>query len=353
MRIDIACGGTGGHTFPGVATAFELRRRGHDITLWLAGKGVEHQTAQGWDGPVQAVNVHASGGSLGGNLGSVMRLALAVVPAWRKLRRNRPDVMLAMGSYACVAPALAARLSCIPLILHEANVVPGAAVKLLSRFARETATHFEETARYLPGCRCAHTGFPVRPEFLSVQRQSHEGFTLLVAGGSQGAHALNECVPEALEHLKSRGLSCRVIHLAGTRDCDTVASRYDAAGISHDTRAFMPDIWNAYASADLAVMRAGAATCAELAICGLPALLVPYPYAARDHQRANAQVLASADSVDVIDQNALSSRWLADYLEKYIREPHRLVARREALARLAVPDAASRLAERIEALGGI
>ncbi len=352
MRIDIACGGTGGHTFPGVATAQVLRGQGHAVRLWLAGRGVEELSARGWDGPVQSIRAAGLTGSGVARLRAVAGLGAAVVPSVRQLRCDRPAVLLAMGSYACVAPALAARLCGIPLILHEANAVPGAAVRLLSRLARETATGFAETARHLPGRRCHVTGFPVREAFRGLEHRAHDRFTLLVAGGSQGAHALNTCIPPALALLAARGLALRVIHLAGRPDAGSVAAAYRQAGVEHTVHAFLPEIWEAYAEADFAITRAGAATCAELAMARLPALLVPYPYAAGDHQSANARAMAATGAVDVRAQNEVSSDWLAEYLEPILRAPEGLAARRQALAALAAPDAAEQLAERVLRVGG-
>jgi UDP-N-acetylglucosamine--N-acetylmuramyl-(pentapeptide) pyrophosphoryl-undecaprenol N-acetylglucosamine transferase len=323
LHIAIACGGTGGHIFPGLATACVLRERGHHVTLWLAGKGGEDTAIQGWEGKV--VTIPSEGFQFGPfrSLLTALRIARAVFRCWRIMLRHRPDVVLAMGSYASIGPCLAARLRGIPYILHEANALPGRAVKLLAPKARAIAICFEETRYHLKGMNAVSAGMPLRSEIQrSAISDQKTGFNLLVMGGSLGAHAINEMVSEAVCALKDPAVS--VTHLTGPADEKSVADRYRAAGVNADVYAFTHDMVSLYEKATLAICRSGASTCAELGVFSLPSLLIPYPHAASDHQTANACALEKFGAADVVQQNAMTVDWLKGYLAEQIKDPSRL-----------------------------
>jgi UDP-N-acetylglucosamine--N-acetylmuramyl-(pentapeptide) pyrophosphoryl-undecaprenol N-acetylglucosamine transferase len=353
LNIAVACGGTGGHVFPGLATARELRARGHEVALWLAGRAVEERTLTEWDGRVVRTGARPL------RLATLPALVRSFRAAWREMGACRPDVLLAMGSYASVAPVLAARARGVPVVLHEANAIPGRAVVWLSRLAAATAVSFDETAGLLPpGARPARTGLPVRREMFGQAPlegfRGDAGFTVLVTGGSQGAHALNTVCATTFTTLARTDAipGLRIIHQTGAGDEDAIRTVYAEAGADALVFAFLREMGRAYAAADLAICRAGAATCAELCLSGVPALLVPLPTAARDHQRANAARLAAAQAADIRLQHELTPAWLAGY----IREMHRDLARRqrmrERLLGMAVPDAAARLADLVESSAG-
>lgn len=349
MKICIACGGTGGHIFPGLATACELRSRGHRVTLWLAGRDVEAVSVDGWDGEIKSIRAAGfpSGVSIR-SIGALLRLLGAIVVSWRTLRRARPDVMLGMGSYASVGPVIAAWLCGIPVVLHEANAVPGRAIAFLARFATRIGITFEAAEGHFSQDGVEITGLPLRTTLQCVEHIPGDSFTLLVMGGSQGAHVLNETVPEAIEKLLAEGIRLRVIHLAGIHDADAVEKRYRDAGINADVHAFSADMASLYAAADFAVARAGAATCMELAICKVPALLVPLPSAARNHQALNAMAMAASGGMAMHPQQDLSADWLARYLRKRVDDPAII---RNMLAKLegtAPGDGAVRLADLVE-----
>lgn len=259
--------------------------------------------------------------------------------------------MLAMGSYASVGPVLAARAFRVPVVLHEANAVPGRAILFLSRFAECVGVTHEATAASLPKVRAEVTGMPLHSR-LRERFDDTEWppglFTVLVMGGSQGARRLNQIAAEAVCRMASAGLAFRVLHLAGARDAGPLQARYRQAGVAHRVYAFLPEMGKAYGAADIAVCRAGAATCAELAMCGVPALLVPLPSASRDHQTANARVLALSGGADVVQERALSPERLAQYLSDCRRDGDGLARRRRAIRGAAVPDAAERLAALVE-----
>jgi len=236
-----------------------------------------------------------------------------------------------------------------------ADAVPGRAIALLARVAEVVALTFESAARYLPGRRTVVTGFPVRPDLAARFEDGvlrRDLFTVLVMGGSQGAQRLNELVPGALVALHRAGVPLQVVHLAGPRDAERVKAVYAAAGIAHAVFGFLKEMGQAYGAADLAISRSGAASCTELAVCGVPALLVPFPWARRDHQTANARELQRKGGADIISQSELTESWLAGYVRACIENPAKLAAMRRNLATLARPNAAERLADLVEKAGG-
>jgi len=336
LHIAIACGGTGGHIFPGLATARVLRERGHHVTLWLAGKDGENTALQGWEGRI--VTIPSEGFQFGAlrSVLTVLRIVRAVFRCWRIMLRHQPDIVLAMGSYASIGPCLAARLHGIPYVLHEANAVPGRAVRLLAKHACAIAICFEETRYHLKGMNAVSAGMPLRPEIKpSGLRPSSSDFHLLVMGGSLGAHAINEMVSEAVCALADSRVS--VTHLTGLADEKSVADRYRAAGVNAEVHAFTHDMAPLYEKSALAVCRSGASTCAELGVFALPALLIPYPHAASDHQTANARALEKFGAADVIQQNAMTVEWLKGYLAEQIKDPSRLEKMRARSAARNVP----------------
>ena len=359
MNIAIACGGTGGHAYPGLATAEELRRRGHRVTLWLTGRDSEKAVRDAWTGPV--VEIASKGFSSFAPLQAVQTL-LALRSAARRARRamaaDRPDVVLAMGSYASAGPCRAALALGVPLVLHEANVIPGRAVEFFARRAALVAVGFEESRRWLRKARVEAVGIPVRADLAaqaaalasapSIDHPADAPLNLLVTGGSLGAAQLNRVASEAVCSAVRRGLPLRVVHLTGVRDEADVRARYAEAGVEADVRAFEPDMAPLFAAADLALCRAGGSTCAELALFGLPALLVPYPFAAKDHQTANAAALERRGCADRIAERDLTAPWLENYLAETLRRPDRLARMREAARRNGIPDGTSALADWVE-----
>jgi len=337
--------------FPGLATARVLRESGAEAALLLSGRDVEAPMAVGWPGPVLTVHCPSPRwGTPAGALRGAASLTRALAHSFRQLRAFRPDALLAMGSYTSVGPVLAARALGVPVVLHEANVIPGAAVARLAPLARCVAVSFAETKRHLPGrTRVVDTGLPVRtglagrpplPGFAPGQ------FTVLVTGGSQGSQEVNLLAVEAFRLLaRQAGGPPRILHLAGRAGAPQVRAAYAAADLRAETLDFLDDMGGAYAAADLCIGRSGAAACLELCLCGPPALLIPLPGSARDHQRANAEALAAAGAAEVLPQKELSAARLAERIAALRDAPERRASMRSALRSLARPDAARRLAD--------
>jgi UDP-N-acetylglucosamine--N-acetylmuramyl-(pentapeptide) pyrophosphoryl-undecaprenol N-acetylglucosamine transferase len=359
LKIGVACGGTGGHIFPGLATANVLSHLGHDVTLWLAGKDVEHDAVRQWQGKV--VTIPSEGFQFGLSLRSLVtikRLYKAYRLALAPMREEPPDVLLAMGSYASFGPVKAALKLGVPYVLHEANLVPGRAVSLLARKADAIAVSFDKTGYYLKHGNMETTGMPLRKalqlacERPRADRSEKDSLRILVVGGSRGAQTLNEIVPEAIAAASGKGVVVQVEHIAGLQETETIKRLYEAAGIKAHVHHFVQDMENKYLDTDLAICRSGAATCAELAAFGVPALLIPYPYAVRDHQMSNARVLQDAGAADVVAQEDLTATWLSDYLVNVAQKPERLERMAVAMKKRAQTDAADQLADLLERVAG-
>lgn len=357
MKVAIACGGTGGHIFPGVAVAEALQGRGHEVVLWLSGREVEGVSLETWKGKV--VSVKAAGFPAGVSLRSLVsgaRLGLAFLQCVARMRRNPPDVLLAMGSYASVAPALAARMLDVPVVLHEANAIPGRAVTFLARLAAAVAVTFENTRIPLRKGKPVLTGFPVRKDIRGGARL--EGlqsglFTVLVTGGSQGARRLNEVAWQALCRLHSEGVPVQVVHLSGSREEAEVRRVYAQAGVPGVVFGFLKEMGRAYSSADLIIARSGAATCTEIRARAVPALLVPLATSMRGHQEANARAMEKTGGVGVMLESELTKERLADFIRECQRNPARLAGMKKALQAVPVADAAERIADMLEREAGI
>ena len=206
-KFIVACGGTGGHTFPGLAVARELKARGHEVTVWASGRSIEGSVMKSWDGAVFSTGARPL------SLRNALFNLLSILRCRREMKRAKPDALLAMGSYSSLPPVLSAKARNVPLVLHEANTIPGRAVDFLARYASMVAISFEETARHLPGRKTVLTGLPVRTEISGQPRLDEvppDAFCVFVTGGSQGAHRVNELVSSALvlvnDELESRGV---------------------------------------------------------------------------------------------------------------------------------------------------
>ncbi len=352
-RFAVACGGTGGHVFPGVAAAKALKARGNDVALILSGRAVEGARPDGWDGAVILVPcrpprwrnpVHAAS--------SLFSLARAFSLALVRLRRFRPQALLAMGSYTSVPPVLAARILRIPVILHEANAIPGVAVSRLCRAASAVCLAFDQAAAHLPDSTTTiNTGMPVRDGIAGADPGRYADtsrFTILVMGGSQGAQKLNKIVADAVALLDldpAEAGVLRFIHLAGAKNEAAVRASYsEIRSIPIEVIGFSNEMGRLYAASQFCISRAGASSCFELALCGLPALLVPLPGLARDHQTANAKAMHSDGACDFEPQAELTPEKLAGYIRSIRVNSSKRSSMRAALLARARPDAADALA---------
>ena len=295
LRILVAAGGTGGHLYPGIAVARSFQQTCPSASIAFLGRrgGLEEHLVPREGYPLHTVNVRSlQDRTRLAQLQSLAVLAVGTLQALRLLRRWRPNLVIGAGGYVMAPALLAAALLRLPRVIMEQNLVPGLTVRVLARYAQRVFTSFPESREFLkqPGVVC--TGTPIRPE-ITAQAPDAAGrdsnrLNVLVLGGSQGAHRLNHAVMEALPLLTAYREQVQFVHQTGKFDLTQVAEAYESSGIQGEVHAFLHDMPQRYTWAHLVLSRAGASTLAELTACGKPAILVPYPYAADDHQRHNA-----------------------------------------------------------------
>ncbi|MCC7547204.1 MAG: undecaprenyldiphospho-muramoylpentapeptide beta-N-acetylglucosaminyltransferase [Burkholderiales bacterium] len=331
----IMAGGTGGHVMPGLAVADELRRAGWSVT-WLGGRGgMETELVPRRGYPMELIRFS---GLRGKGLPRMAMLPLNLLIAfWQSARvlfRVRPDVVLGMGGYVTFPGGMMAALLNRPLVVHEQNSIAGLANRVLAEVADRRLTGFPDALRKAQWC-----GNPVRAEIAGLAQPELRfagrsgALRLLVVGGSLGAQALNEIVPQALALIPAAHRP-QVTHQAGARHLAQLRAHYASAGVQAETLAFIDDMAARYAAADVVVCRAGALTVAELAAAGVAGILVPFPHAVDDHQTHNARFLADAGAAVLVQQKDLDARALADLLLGFTREKLLDMARRaRALAK--------------------
>jgi UDP-N-acetylglucosamine--N-acetylmuramyl-(pentapeptide) pyrophosphoryl-undecaprenol N-acetylglucosamine transferase len=352
--VVIAGGGTGGHLYPGVAVARELLRRQPEAVVTFAGtaRGLEATLVpkEGFE-----LDVIRSAGLKGRSMTAVLR-GLAMVPgslsgAWALLSRRRPNVVVGVGGYSAGPVVLIAAARGIPTMLLEQNAVPGLTNRLLARVVRAAALTYNDDGNYF-GRKAFVTGNPVRPEFFTSVLNSQLSIPnaapkVLVIGGSQGAHAINVAMVEAAAELGRRHPGLQIVHQTGQRDLAVVREGYERARIGARTESFLDGVAGEMNAATLVVCRAGATTLAELAAVGRPAVLVPFPGAADDHQTKNARVLADAGAAVLIEQQRLNAGTLTDVSSELVNSRQRLAEMSRAMATFARPGAAATIVDRL------
>jgi UDP-N-acetylglucosamine--N-acetylmuramyl-(pentapeptide) pyrophosphoryl-undecaprenol N-acetylglucosamine transferase len=258
---------------------------------------------------------------------------------------------MGLGGYVAGPVLLEAALAGIPTIIVEPNASPGFTNRVLARLVRLAATGFEETSRYF-GSKARLTGLPVRRAFFAIPPRDHRlPFTILIFGGSQGSAAINRAVVDSLPLLTAK--PWRFVHQTGERDLAMVRDAYQKAGISAEVHAFLDNMPEVFAAADLVISRAGASTIGELLAAGKAALLIPFPAATDQHQLDNARALERAGAARVLEQSSLTPERLVTEIDQLVGAPERLMAMEQAARRMAVPDAAARIADLIEELGRV
>jgi len=348
----VAGGGTGGHVTPALALGEEITRRGDAVVFVGSEQGLEARLVPEAGFELVALpSQQVMGRSLLGRVSGLARTLGQVGRARAIVRERDADLVVSVGGFAARPAALAAVLTRRPLALVEPNAIPGRVNRLTARFAGRIFVGFEAAAGRIGGdsARVVHSGIPLRRALVSAfaaaapRKAPDVPVRLLVFGGSQGARQINEAMMEIAGALAGRNVV--VFHQSGEADRERVAAAYAAATVDATVVAFEPDMPTRYAWADLAICRAGALTVAELAMAGLPALLVPYPYAADDHQAANADALAGAGAARRIDSRPLSVPALQAALSELLDQPEQLAPMGEAARRLARPDAAARIVD--------
>ena len=350
MRLLIAGGGTGGHLFPGVAIAEELRARDPAAPVRFVGteRGIEARVLPelGWDLSLIQVSGLKTVGALGAVRG-LFRLPRALWQARRVVKEFAPDVVIGVGGYASGPVVLMARLMGRPTAICEQNSIPGVTNKILGKVTRAVFLSFDESRRFFGAKKVVMSGNPVRRDLAhrllaagAAPRRDGTPAAVLVVGGSQGAVAVNELASQALCRLAGQR-PLRIVHQTGQADLDKTAARYRDAGVEADCRAFIKDMAAAYQEADVIIGRAGATTVAELAIAGKPAIFIPYPFAADNHQELNAREMAEAGAALSFRQADLTADRLAQALAPLLDDAAVRGKMGQAMRALAKPAAAA------------
>ena len=360
LSVLIAGGGTGGHLYPGIAVARELVARVPDATVAFVGTaaGIEARVIprEGF-----ALDLIRSAGLKGKSLQSVARgvalLPFSALDAAQVISRRRPSIAIGVGGYSSGPVLLLAALRGVPTLLMEQNAMPGITNRVLSPFVNAAAVTYQESASFF-GSKAFVSGNPVRPEFFRNE-EAHGDDTqppgaarILVFGGSQGAHAINMAMVEAAARLAAAAPRVAITHQTGERDLEMVRDGYRRAGMEARVEPFLFAMDREMKSADVVVCRAGATTLAELTAAGRPSILVPLPTATDEHQRRNAQALVTQGAAQMVEQRELSGDRLAAEITALAGDAERRRRIGEAARRLARPDAARVIVDRVLTLAG-
>lgn len=355
MRFLMAGGGTGGHIIPALAVAGELKRRGHEPFFVGTPAGLEAKLAPAAGFPIEWIEI---GGlkrvGLAQTLRTLWQLALGTLKMTRALGRWRPAAVFSMGGYVAGPVVLAAGLRRIPMILMEPNAVPGMTNRWVGRLAARALISFPETGRYFPRKKAEVTGLPVRAEFFALPPKRREAvLTVLVTGGSRGSRTLNQAARQSWPLFRQEGFPIRLIHQTGRESHAELARDFAGTGLAGEVVPFIDDMPAAFAAADLVVCRSGAGAVAELAAAGKPAILVPFPFAADDHQRRNAEVLAAAGAARLVPDRECTGQRFYDEVRSLAEEAGLLERMGAAARRFAHPQAAERAADCLEQAAGV
>ena len=327
MKVAIACGGTGGHLFPGLAVAEVLKNRGHEVLLLISEKQID-TVAVGNRKEFSIQKIPAVGLTKVVSmqfLSFVAKFMKGLATCLRTYRSFKPDAVLGMGGFTSTGPILAGRITGLPTFIHESNAIPGKANRLNALLSKEVLVGFEECARYFPNKVVEVTGTPIRDSLrspvdrnraLKNMRLKSGLRTVLVMGGSQGAHGINAAVVAVLRRFVEKEV--QFIHLTGKEDENYVYECYQKEGIPAFVSAFYDRMEEAYTVADMAVARSGAASLTELSYFDLPTILIPYPFAAENHQFFNAEIFARHRVAEVLEESRVNEDTLGSLIDHFL-----------------------------------
>jgi UDP-N-acetylglucosamine--N-acetylmuramyl-(pentapeptide) pyrophosphoryl-undecaprenol N-acetylglucosamine transferase len=353
LRVVIAGGGTGGHLFPGIAVAQEFMARNPQNRILFVGTGKPFELSVISEAGFAHKRITAEGIKRRGLLNqtvAILKIPKGIIESAKILKRFGPNIVVGVGGYAAGPLAMAAYLLKIKIVLHEQNLLPGITNRILSRLANRVYVSFNDTATVLNSRKTHFTGNPVRKEILrsmidqkdirKADLRQRKPFTVLVIGGSQGAHSINMAFMEALEHIKNKD-NFFFVHQTGTRDEKTVKRAYRKHSIPCEVQSFFKDMARRYQKADLVICRAGATTVAEITAIGKSVIFIPFPFAADNHQVLNARALEKAGAAEVILEENLSGKTVAERIDYYFSNPERLHRMAFRARRFGRPDAAA------------
>jgi UDP-N-acetylglucosamine--N-acetylmuramyl-(pentapeptide) pyrophosphoryl-undecaprenol N-acetylglucosamine transferase len=344
----MAGGGTGGHIIPALAVARELRQRGHDVFFVGTERGLEAKLVPAEGFPLRKIDV---GGlnrvSLRQKIATLIRLPFTTLGCLKYARAAA--AVFSMGGYVAGPPVIAALLARRPLVVMEPNAVPGFTNRHIGRWVSRALISFPETAAYFPAGRSEMTGLPVRAEFFAIPPKPRGAvLNLLITGGSQGSRTLNQAARESWPLFREAGPPVRIVHQTGASAFEALRADFAASGLEGEVLPFISDMPAAFAAADLVLCRSGAGTVSELAAAGRPSVLVPFPFAADDHQTRNAEAIERAGAARLVPDSAMTGRRLFDIVSELASAPGALETMAAAARGLAKPGAALRAAQILE-----
>ena len=362
MKLLIAGGGTGGHLFPGIAVAeeFTALKESNEVLFIGTKNGLEGKILPEYEWPVSFVTAEGiKGKGFFKTVKGLSKMLLGSLQSIGIIHRFRPSAVLGVGGYAAVPAVIAGKLLGISSAIHEQNAMPGLSNRLLGRLVNKVFLTYPESERFFPAEKVRVTGNPVRKSILKSfdERKksvdSGKKFTLFIFGGSQGARRINDVLMEIFFNSELAGIeNLRVIHQTGDADFESVKKCYEEMNIEADVYPFIKDMASIYLEADLIICRAGATTIAELLAAGKPSILIPYPYAADDHQRLNGEALVKEGAAMMILENDMTSERLSGEIRRLVDDRKLLAEMSEKTVALARPDAAARICEEMSNLAG-
>jgi UDP-N-acetylglucosamine--N-acetylmuramyl-(pentapeptide) pyrophosphoryl-undecaprenol N-acetylglucosamine transferase len=349
----MAGGGTGGHVIPAIAVARVLQSRGHNILFVGTERGMEGKLVPAAGFPLQPIHIGGLNAvSLKQKLATLFRLPITTLACRRFVRPAA--AVFSMGGYVAGPPVIAALLSRTPLVVMEPNAVPGLTNRFIGRWVRRALVSFEETTRYFRPGRTEVTGLPVRREFFEIAPKPRGPvLNLLITGGSQGSRTLNRAARESWALFQKSGLRVRIVHQTGAADFEATRDDFARAGLDGEVVRFITDMPDAFAAADLIVCRSGAGAVSELAAAGRPSVLVPFPFAADDHQTHNAEAMERGGAARLVRDADMNGERLYTVASELASSSGALEKMSEAARRFAKPGAAERAADILEEVGNI
>lgn len=356
MRVVITGGGTGGHLYPGIALAEELKRRDPSVEIIFVGneRGIEGKVIPREGYPIKFVpSAGFVGKGLIGKMLSVLRLITGLRESYNLLGELSPDLVVGTGGYVSLAPVIAARLHSLPVMILEQNSIPGKTNKLLGHISDAICITYQESMARFPRNKVYLTGNPVRERILRGSRSSalklfglREGlFTIFIFGGSSGARSINSAMVNALQHLLDFKGEIQFLHQTGERDFEFVRDSYRTYGYEGTVTPYIYQMPEAYAVSDLVISRAGATTIAEICATGKAAILIPYPYAAANHQEINARKLSELGASVMIKDGELTGERLADEIIRLYKDHDLRKSMRKRAIGFGKPDAVRKIAD--------
>ncbi|MBU0506979.1 undecaprenyldiphospho-muramoylpentapeptide beta-N-acetylglucosaminyltransferase [bacterium] len=344
-KLLITGGGTGGHVSPGIAVAQEWVKQGGKVVFVGTKQGQESSMVPhaGFDLRCLRISQFKSGG-LVKKIMTLIQLPFAVFSACRIIIKEKPALILGTGGYVSGPTCLAGFLMKKPIAIQDQNARPGITNRFLGRLAQKVFTTFSQSHAFFNKNKICHTGNPIRAQLKQIPYTTHqEILNIFITGGSQGAVGMNKLIMEAIDHIKDLWPRLNITHQTAKTDINEVTDFYKNRSIQADVKSFFNDMQTHYATAHVVICRAGASTVTELALSGRPAIFIPYPYAADDHQKKNALAVTHVEGGWIIDQLKDEPKKLAELVEKVYNHPEKLNKKAVNIQKLAKPDAAKEI----------